>query len=118
MTYVATQVGERMEMPIHCVRRYLRTAVRRGQLVELVPDGAWRVTWQEAYESGIGPVRIAVEMYRVAEKREATRLVLVADSSPLRSRRGRAPYGTTYVLTARQAKLFIERERQRQPALR
>lgn len=120
MTYVATWVGQDMGLPIQGVRRYLRASVRRGMMVELAPDPQWRVAWPEATMAGID-VRIAVQLYRVNQHAEATRLVLASSSSALRPRHYGPEKSQTYLTTRRQARLFIRRvegvRRRREKAL-
>lgn len=103
---IATQVQEEMGGVFVNVRKDLRSGIGRGALIELCPDSAWRVMWPEAARWGFTRIWIGVQLYKVGEKQEATRLVLASHVSQGRPRRV-APNHLTYLTTHENAVAFL-----------
>lgn len=113
------QVAERLHketlVSMKTVRRYMYLNFLAGHLINLYPDSAWRVTWPEAEEAGIGTIRLCVDIFQLDDKRQATRLVLMPDWQRGRVR-AVGPGTVSYLTTKDYASEFVRRMQETRPA--
>lgn len=106
MTQVAERVADVVGVCLVTARRYLRKSVESGDLVELMPDRGWHVTWPEAVSAGLS-VRLIKDHASDGGNRTVVRNVLSADHEK-RTGTTWGPGNTTYLITRNQADHFVK----------